>query len=189
MNDLRLSIRQTFAFIGMDSEPARLQIHSQPGDLQIEQPPAVMEFQSSKSELSADSSQAWHALGKGPNLEWSSSIYSQMKSVFLQNLAQQVEEGKRMANITISRSAFADLAQDALFRPNPVNYQVATPGYDNVRMSYTPGSVDTRMESTPVQINFTPRPVEFNPQLANLDIYLRQKNSINIEVTQYDLYK
>jgi hypothetical protein len=189
MNDLRLSIQQTFAAIGMDSTPSRQQINSPRGEQVIEQPPATLDFEHEHASLSIDSSAAWHALGVGPNLEWSSGIYSQMKSIYLQGLASQVEEGKRMAQISNPRSAFADLAKNALFRPNPVDYQIVKPNYNNVKLEFTPGSIDTRIETSPVRIDYTPHKAEIDVQPGKLDIYLRQKNSISIEVTQYDVYK
>ncbi|GMK38262.1 hypothetical protein PCCS19_13160 [Paenibacillus sp. CCS19] len=189
MNELRLSIRQTYAAIGIDSEPTKQQMHMPQGDQQIQQPSAKMDFETTLPQLSIDSSEAWHALGHGPNLEWSSAIYSQMKSIFLQQLAKQVEEGKRLADITNPRSAFADLAQDALFRPNPVNYQTVSPGYLNVRVGYNSGSVRTDIDASPVQLDYTPHKAEIEAQRGRLDIYLRQKNSIEISVVQYDLYK
>ncbi|EFM09019.1 conserved hypothetical protein [Paenibacillus curdlanolyticus YK9] len=189
MNNLRLSIHQTFASIGIDAEPATQEMRLPRGEQLIEQPAAKMNFESTNSQLSIDSSQAWHALGKGPNLEWSSAIYSQMKSVFLQNLARQVEEGKRMSNITNPRSAFADLAQDALFRDNLVDYQVAEPSYNNVKLEFAPGDVSTDIEASPVVIEYTPHKAEIEAYRGKLDIYLRQRNSISIEVSTYDLYK
>ncbi|MFC4811616.1 DUF6470 family protein [Paenibacillus sp. GCM10023250] len=189
MNDLRLSIRQTYAAIGIESGPAKQEMTSPRGDQQIEQPAAKMDFQSVSGRLEVDSSQAWHALGKGPNLEWSSAVYSQMKSVFLQQLAQKVEEGKRLADLANPRNAFADLARQVYYRSNLVDYQTIKPDYDNVKLSYTPGETSTRIEASPVHIRYEPRKPEIHAERGKLDIYLRQKNSIDIEVSTYDLYK
>jgi len=189
VNDLRLSIRQTYAAIGIDTEAAKQQMHMPRGDQSVEQPEAEMDFKTTSPRLEVDSAEAYHALGIGPNLEWSSAIYSQMRGVFLQHLASQVEEGKRMADITNPRSAFADLARDALFRPNPVNYQVSTPGYDNVKLQFTPGSVDTRIEQSRVRLEYTPHKAEISVDPGKVDIYLKQRNSISINVTTYDLYQ
>ncbi|WP_127568949.1 DUF6470 family protein [Paenibacillus xylaniclasticus] len=189
MIDLRLSIRQTNAAIGIQTEPSRQIMESPSGEQSIETQNGAMEFEYSDSKLSIDSSEAWHGLGKGPNLEWSSGIYSQMQSIFLQHLAKKVEEGQRMADITNPRSAFADLAMDALFRENPVDYQVGTPGYDNVKLDYEAGSVQTTIEPTTVQINYIPHRPNIEVQRGNLEIYLRQKNTIEIEVTPYDWYR
>ncbi|MFC4777817.1 DUF6470 family protein [Paenibacillus sp. GCM10023252] len=189
MNDSRLSIRQTFAAIGIHAERARQEIVSPRGEQSIKQPSAAMNFSSEPSKLEVDSSQAWHALGKGPNLEWSSAIYSQMDSVYLQLLAHKVDQGKRMADITNSRSAFADLARANMNTPSTVKYQIAAPGFNNVKLNFQPGSITTEIEPSQVDIQYNPRKPEITAQRGNLDIYLRQQNSISIEVTNYDLYK
>jgi hypothetical protein len=189
VNDLRLSIHQTYAAIGIDAEPAKQQIRSPRGIQEIRGPSAEMNFESVPSELRVDSSEAWHALAKGPNLEWSSSIYSRMKSVFLQHLAQMVDEGKRMADITNPRSAFADLAKDALFRSNLVSYRPAEPSYDNVYVTFTPGHVSIAIEASRPEIRYMPQKPEISAEWGKLEIYLRHKNTIEIEVTTYDLYK
>lgn len=189
LNDLRLSIRQTYAAIGIESRTAQQSIQSPPGELQIKQPVANMDFSSTRGQLQIDSSKAWHALGKGPHLEWNQAIYSRMKSVFMENLAEEVEAGHRMADITNSRSAFADLARAGIFKSNPVDYQVETPNYDNVRLTYTPGDISTVIEASPIEIEYTPIKPEIIVEPGKLDIYLRQRNSISIDVSTYDLYK
>lgn len=189
MNLLRLSIRQTFGAIGIESSPARQEMRSPPGDLQIEQPPAEMNFSTEPSQLQIDSTDAQHALMRGPNLEWSSYLYGEMKSVFLKQLAAMVQEGSRMAQITNPANAFADLAREHVFRENAVNYQPVTPGYDNVRVSFDPGSVQTRIEPSHPVINYTPRKPEIDAIPGQTDIYLRQRNSIDITVSTYDLYR
>lgn len=189
MNDLRLSIRQTFAAIGIESKPAQQRIVSPRGDLQIEQPPARMDFASEPGKLQIDSTQAQHALLKGPNLEWSSYIYGQMKQVFLQLLAEKVQEGNRMAQITVPTSAFAEIARNKVFKKNPVQYQPAVPSNDNVRLSYEPGKVSTSIEPSRPEISYTPRKPQIEVDRGRLDIYLRRRNSIDIQVSTYDLYR
>jgi len=98
--NLRLSIHQTYAAIGMESRPAQQQMESPRGDLQIKQTPARMDFASEPSELQIDSSQAQHALVRGPNLEWNSYVLGQVKSAFLRQLADKVESGHRLAMIS-----------------------------------------------------------------------------------------
>lgn len=188
MNDLRLSIRQTYAAIGMETERAQQQMESLPGEQTIHQQPAVMNFESTAAQLTVDSSEAWQALGVGPNLDWNSRIYSQMQSIFLEGLAQQVAEGRRMMDTSNPRSAFADLAKDALFRPNPVNYQVGTPDFNNVRVHFSEAQVMTKIEPSQVEISYTPHKPTITASQGKLDIYLRQKNSIDINVISYDWY-
>jgi hypothetical protein len=189
VNELRLSIRQTYAAIGMDSKPARQIMDASPGDQKIIQPQANMDFSSTPAKLEINSSEAWLALGKGPHLEWNQRLYGQMKSIFLQQLAQTVAAGHRMAQITNSKNAFAELARESVDSQNPVNYVLGTPDFDNVEVNYSPGQVSTNMEPSPIEINYTPIKTDIQVEQGKLDIYLRQKNSISIEVTTYDLYK
>ncbi|MEB3102343.1 DUF6470 family protein [Ferviditalea candida] len=188
MNDLRLSIRQTYAQIGIRTHRASQDIHSNKGDLSIQQPQAKMDIQQPGGELTIDSSAAWTALGIGPNLEWTNFIYSQSKSIALQAIARIVEEGNRMAQITNPRNAFADLAKDVYFRENPVEY-VGEASYFNVKVHYQPRAPIINIEPQKPQIQYTPNKpeVQYNP--GSIEMYLQQKNSINIQVSQYDLYK
>lgn len=188
MNDLRLSIRQTYASIGMESKPAKQVMESSKGDLQIEQPPAQMDFRTEPAELKIDSSEAQHALARGPNLEWSSFIYGEMKDVFLQLLANKVQEGNRMAQITVPGNAFAEIARNRVFQHNSVGYQPAVPSCDNVRLSYRPANVTTNIEPSHPQIRYTPNKPRIEVEQGGVDIYLRHRNSIDIQVTTYDLF-
>ncbi|MFF2483657.1 DUF6470 family protein [Paenibacillus sp. NPDC058071] len=189
MNNLRLSIRQTYAAIGMESIQSQQSIRSYRGDQQIEQPSAEMNFKRTPSQLQIDSSEAWGALAKGPHLEWNRQLYSQMKSVFLQGLAQKVQEGHQLAQITNKRNAFADIAKSRSMAGNPVEYVTETPGYDNVRLSYSSGDIETEIIPSPVRYDYTPRKPDIQVEQGKVDIYLRQKNSISIDVTTYDWYK
>lgn len=189
MNELRLSIRQTYAAIGMDSQPARQLMDASVGDQQIVQPQANMDFSTTPAKLEINSSEAWQALGKGPHMEWNQRLYGQMKSIFLQQLAQTVAAGHRMAQITNPRNAFADIAKDSIGKQSSVNYVLGTPNVDNVRVTYTPGGVTTAIEPSPVDIQYIPIKTDIQVEQGKLEIYLRQKNSISIDVTAYDWYR
>jgi len=183
---MRLShiiINQANAAIGIHSESARQSMHSSPGDLQIRQQQGDMSIHSTPAELDIDSTKAWAALGKGGNLAWNKAIYSQMDSIFLQHLSKQVRDGKRMADITNPNNAFADLARAGRFWHNPVNYQASKPGYDNVRLEYTPTDVSTTIQPTDVSVAYTPFKPVVETQPGNVEIYLRQKNFIAIDVS------
>lgn len=189
MIHLRLSIRQTYAAIGIESEPAKLQIQSPRGEQQIWQPAAKMDFSTEPAKLQVDSTEAQHALVRGPNLEWNRYVYGQMGRVFLQNLAEKVEAGHRMAMITNPANAFAEIARANVFKSNPVNYQPAVPDFDNVKVTYEPGTVQTRIEASPAEIQYIPRKPDIQVNLGHTEIYLRQKNAIKIWVSTYDLYR
>jgi hypothetical protein len=188
MNDLRLSIHQTFAQIGIHTNWATVDMHSPQGDLQIQQPKAKVEMHSSPGQLQIDSTAAWEALAKGPILELNNRIYSQMKNVALQAIAKIVEDGNRMAQITNPSNAFADIARDAVQSEVPIEY-VGEAAYNNVKIHYEPQKADIRIEPQKPIIQYTPQKPDLQYNPGNVDVYLRQRQSIQITVTQYDLYK
>lgn len=185
---LRLSIHQTNAQIGIQTQAADQDIHSQKGDLSIQQSPAKMEMESPAGELEIDSSAAWTALGVGPHLEWMNSIYSQSKSVVLQAIAKIVEDGNRMAQITNHQDAFADLALDVFQRENPIEY-AGEPSCLNVKVQYRAHSPIINIEPQKTEIQYTPNKPEVQYHPGSVDVYVKQKNSIDIQVSQYDWYK
>jgi hypothetical protein len=185
---LRLSIHQTSAEIGVQTQGANQNIRSPRGDLSIQQKPANVEMESPAGQLEIDSSAAWAALGVGPHLEWMNSIYSQSKGVVLQAIAKTVEEGNRMAQITNHQDAFADLASRVFPLTDPIDY-LGDPSYFNVKVRYTPRAPIINIEPQKAEIQYTPHKPEvvYNP--GNVGIYMKQMNSIDIQVSQYDWYK
>ncbi|NEN85109.1 DUF6470 family protein [Paenibacillus elgii] len=188
MDLLRLSIRQAFGQIGIQTQNATTDIRSPMGQLSIEQQPAQMDFHSEPGELSIDSSAAWSALGSGPHLEWLNSIYSQLPNIALQGIAKIVENGNRMAQIHNPRNAFAEIAQNAFSDDSPIEY-VGPASNMNVKVHYEARPAVTNIEPGKVNIEYTPmKPeVQYNP--GRVEIYMKQMNWIDIQVTNYDWYK
>ncbi|RAP73935.1 DUF6470 family protein [Paenibacillus montanisoli] len=183
----RLSIHQTYAKIGIQTQAASLDIQSPPGELSIQQPQAKMEIESSRGELEIDSSEAWAALGMGSNLEWLNSIYSQCKSIALQAIAKIVEDGNRMAQITNPNNAFAELARDAFQRKNPIQY-VGEASVDHVRLHYRAHAPIINIEPQLPLIEYTAHKPEIQYHPGSVEVYLKQKNSVEIRVSEYDKY-
>ncbi|MBP3966769.1 DUF6470 family protein [Paenibacillus lignilyticus] len=183
----RLSIHQTYAQIGIQTNNASLEMQSPPGDLSIEQPPAIVDIQSPRGELEVDSTAAFTALGTGPHLDWMNSIYSQYKNVALQAIAKIVEDGNRMAQISNPNNAFAELAREAFHHQNRIVY-TGEASIDNVRVRYTPHAPIINIEAQKPIIEYTPRKPETQYHPGSVEVYLRQRNSVEFSVGEYDKY-
>ncbi|MDQ0891968.1 hypothetical protein QFZ81_007056 [Paenibacillus sp. V4I9] len=188
MNIPRLSIHQTFAQIGLDTQKAQLSIESPRGQLEVKQEAASVEITSPKGELSVDSSAAWSALGKGDHLEWMNQIYSQLQSVALQAIGKIVEDGNRMAMITNPSNPFAEIAANQMNELNPVQY-VGEASNLNVKLNYEMRKPEINITPHKAEIQYTPQKPQVSYTPANIDIYVKQKNSIEINVSSYDWYK
>ncbi|CAM3692999.1 DUF6470 domain-containing protein [Cohnella lubricantis] len=188
MNLQRLSIHQTFGQIGMKAEPGSQSIRSPRGDQSIRQQPADLQIKSPPGRLAIDSAAAWDALGKGGNLAWSSRIYSQSKNILLQGIAKTAQDGERMGDLLSPGNPFAQIARsDALADRPSVSYTGAA-GYMNVKVSYAPQDASVQVTPHKAEISYTPRKPEVQYHPGSVDIYSRQRNSIDIHVSEYDLY-
>lgn len=187
MNLLRLSIRQTYASIGMESSKAKLNIESSPGDLNIETSPAKMEIQRVPEELSVDSSRAWMALGKGNHLDWCNMIYSQMKQEFLTNVSRIVDEGNRLAQFKKPGSTIADMMSSRIKEESNIQY-IGEASSDNVDIRFTPSDLDIQWQNHIAQIEYTPKRPQITFDPAAINIYIKNQNSLKMWVNSYDLY-
>ncbi|KRF33994.1 DUF6470 family protein [Paenibacillus sp. Soil787] len=188
MNIPRLSIRQTYAEIGIDTQNAQFAIQSPPGQLDIKQQAATIDITSPSGELSVDSSAAWSALGKGNHLEWMNQIYSQLHSVALQAIGKIVEDGNRMAMITNPSNPFAEIAGNQMNEQNPVEY-VGEASNLNVKLNYEMRKPEINITPHKAEIQYTAQKPQISYSPGNIDIYVKQKNSIEINVSSYDWYK
>lgn len=188
LNLLRLSISQVYGQIGIDTHNASQSMESPRGDLSIEQPQAAMSIEQPSGELTVDSTEAWNALGEGPHLQFMSNIYSQSSSIALQGIARRVEEGNRMAQITNGSNAFAEIAFNNLHDSNPIEYTTGASNL-NVKLNYDAKPAIIDIEPQEANIQYTPKKpdIQYNP--GSVEIYMKQMNSIDIQVSEYNFYK
>lgn len=185
MNLQRLSIRQVNAYIGMETQRGELKIESPPGDLQIQSPQAEMSVDKEKKGLQIDSSSAWMALGKGDHLQWYKMVSNQMEQQFLLNLTRIVEEGNRL--IKFKHNTIADMVVNRV-QEKPIIEYLGEPSFNNVQMGYTPDHMEIDWKIHEANIQYTPQKPEINFQQGLVNIYMKQKNSIQMWVSNYDIY-
>ncbi len=180
-----LQIHQQYAKIGMDSAPARLDIHQPKADMAFHTTPARLNIRQPHGELHVDNSKTWDALGKGGALHVRKRVYAGFRNDFLQGLAQTMEDGDRMADITNPNNAFAEIARDRFFRSWPMD-AVGYASSGNIameyvahppEMEYVPGRTDTRIWARPPEMEYHP---------GQVNIYMQQYASVTI-TSQIDI--
>lgn len=187
MDLLRLSIRQTYASIGIETSKAKLSIESPPGDLKIETETAKMDIQRTPAKLTVDSSKAWMALGKGNHLDWCNMVFSQMDQEYLTNVSRIVEEGNRLAQFTKPGSRIADMMADRIQEKSTIEYN-GQASVANVDVHYAPTELDVQWSDQVTQIEYTPQRPQASFEAAVANIYMRNKNSLSMWVNEYDFY-
>ncbi|MFD2331481.1 DUF6470 family protein [Cohnella sp. GCM10020058] len=187
MEFLRLSIRSTPALLGIESPRGKLDIQSPRGQLEITSPRTDMQIRQPRGELSIDSSAAYSAYAKGGVLETADRIANQMKQRIVENIGKIAQEGGRMAQISNPASAVAEIAANAL-SPKETLQAAGPAGLFNVKVNYTAHAAEVNATPSPAQISYhVNKPeIQYTPQKAG--IYVRQMNSIQISVSQYDWF-
>ncbi|WP_314587541.1 DUF6470 family protein [Paenibacillus terrigena] len=181
----RLSIRQTYGRLGMETENAQQSIESPRGELSIETKQPVIQANYEPGTLTIDSSAAWDALGKGSHMQWLNRIYSQMDQIALQVIAKQVEDGHRMGMITNKKNAFADIGKKASQEKlGPIQY-VGEASFLNVKMNYEPHPYQPDVQPAEFNMSYTPQKVQAQYQAGKVNIHVEQPYTINIRVSDY----
>lgn len=187
MEFLRLSIRSTPAQIGIESPRGKLDIKSPPGELEITSPRVDMQIRQPRGELNIDGSAAYSAYAMGGVFETSNRIYSQMKQRIMENIAKIAQEGNRMANIANSSNAVAEIASQAMNSKENLHPE-GPAGLFNVKINYTahPAEIDTTPMHPNIEYHVNKPEINYTPSRAQ--IYVRQMNSIQMWVSEYDIH-
>lgn len=185
MNLLRLSIRQTYASIGIETKKANLEMESPPGQLDLQSTPSSMNVNTTPGTLEVDSSRAWKALGKGNHLEWLHDISSQMHQEFLLNVSRIVEEGNQLAQF--KKSTIADMMANRIQEKSNVIY-IGEASAANVDLQYSPSQLSVEWDPHVVNANYTPHKVQASYAPGKVEVYLNQKNSLSMWVSDYNIY-
>jgi hypothetical protein len=181
---LQLNIQN--ARIGYQTTPGSWDIRQPPGELEMHTTPLGIEMKSPGGELSIDQSAAWDALGQGNHSTWLNRIYTESKSIVLQNIARIVENGNRMAQIQNNVDPIPDMAAEQAFEPTQINY-LGEASYSNVRFDYRPSPVEYNVSPASVDIRYTPHlpTTQYTP--GKFEIYNIQYPKVDIIPPQIDL--
>lgn len=169
-----LQIRQTPAVIGIDADPGTYSITQPKAEVNVRTTPGELSVQSTRPELHVDQSRAWEAYNGGKMLDMNKRIYSGIQQLYLQGIAQKVEQGNRMAQFFKPGNTIAEVYGSDT-EPNSFPEIRGPASYDNV---------DIHIETRAPQIDFRAAKVEIQVERHNPEIeYTRGK--LNIYMQQY----
>lgn len=180
----RLEMHNTFAQIGISQEQATTEMRQPWAEVRMNQPQPEVEYYIKEGELHIDQTEAFadaNLMHPFRNIrEW----VQRCKQIAIQNLAKTVQEGNRLMKIEdYSGTIIPQLAKEAS-EPEPKEF---TLGYipesaDKVKFYYYPGELKIDVKENDFFVKITPRKpiIKFHP--GNLQIYLRQKENLKINV-------
>lgn len=180
MNIPQLRIDQQFARIGIETNNATVGIQQGPAQIEIQQPNANININTKPGKLTIDQSQAFADLGQYP-------IGEAIRREANEGL-QKVQEGSRrrrrqgdmMMKIENGGDPLKLIAkQNAPRQVRPFNIGFI-PSHGSVKIDYQPAEVEVNNQANKPIINTKETPVSQSYRRGNVDVYLQQKNYIEI---------
>lgn len=178
----RIQVQQGFSRLGLEITKGQWSIEQPRPALNLHQEPGKLEMERSEGTLEVEAGKAWSALGKAKFDELTDRIAQSSLESSMQNIAEIAQAGDRMMAIHNSGNAFAEIARQNAFKDRPIEFR-GEPNYDNVDVTFTPGSLS---------MNYMPARVTADPELrkpvvdyypGKVNPYLIQKNFIFITAT------
>ncbi len=180
----KLVMSQQYAMIGIQTQNGHYQINQPQAEISMQTTNTQVRIENAKGMVEIDQEPGWGMLGVGSNPQWNENIYSQMNSIMMQGILRRSEDGNRMIEAMISKDdPTGELADKNSKLVNSVDYTVSTIEKDGVKLNglFKPGKVDYQNGSLTVQVK--PHKPQIEYHRGAVDLYVRQKNSLNISVS------
>lgn len=172
-----LQIRQTPGLIGIDSDMGKFSITQYQAELNITSEKGQWDIQQFNPEMSIDQSRARAAYNGGSILEMNGRIYSGIQQIYLQGIANRVEQGNRMAEFFKPGNSIAEVyGEDWKAVPFPEFRGPAS--YDNVDIHFETRSPRIEFSRGEVKIDVAVHRPDIEYTRGKLDIYMKQYASI-----------
>lgn len=176
---LSLQITQQHAKIGLEIHDGQFQMRQPKAELEIRQQPAHMEIEQRLGDLQIDREEARAALGYKTSSRMSADLAAQVRQIVLDTISDYAEEGDQLAAVETGVT-FADIALRQQEKgPMPIR-DYGPPA--NIIISYVPHPARIRWEQGDAFVRAVMHPPEIQYQIGKVDVYLRQKNWLTIDV-------
>ena len=186
---------KTLPILQINTTPSLLQIDADPGQYSIRQPKADVQMYTRPSKLTVEShpirfevdqSRALSAYTGGNMIEMNARIYSGIEKIYLENMAERVQQGNELAAIHKPGNTIANIVgTNWKSKPFP---EIRTPAsMDNVDIRIETRAPSIRFESAVSELSVTVNKPEIEYQRGKLDIYVKQYASIEFTPPAIDM--
>jgi len=181
----QIHIHQIDGKIGMESKRAQVKIDQPKAEIAMHQEHVKVEIAHTYPQVQIDQTKAWSALGRRPSLELTKVIYSETRRIVMNTIAKIAQKGDRLAAIHIKEDPIPEMARNNSIEFFELYYE-GEPSVDNVDIDVIPGKLEINWHGGKVEMNvkINKPKIEYLP--GKLDIYLKQRNTIEITVPQLD---
>ena len=175
-----LRITTTPAKLNIQTTNAKLEITNPKfpyGELEIEHP--KIEMRTKLPKVNIDQYQCFAEAGRMGNLDLSRDNSSYSKSQMMQSIGKIVEQGNQMADFH-QGDPIPDQANYNAYEQFVRDWNIDTIPKSRPTITLDPGNVDIQLQRGSVRMNSKQQKPSYNYSPGKVDIYLAQKNSIEI---------
>lgn len=180
-----IRITTTDARIGIETIPARLERKSNPARMEIKQKQALLEIETVKPRIKIDQYEAFASAGRKNNLDLAVDIAQEGYKQVMEYIAKKASDGDRLAAIHIKRDPIVEFAERDSYVKRDFNIDFIPKARPKITVEE--GEVKVELAGGPnaffdkVKINFVPHTYETKYIPGNVNIYMEQYPSVDIE--------
>ncbi len=186
VNMPQIEIKQTFAKIGINKELSKLDIKQPKADIKTDQEFSKIEVDITQPKIEIDQSAAFKALGKVPTIELTKIISDNYVNTGLKAINKIAEKGEHFQKIHLYNDPIVEHAKHDSVDFTAYDY-VGRASCDNVVIDVTPGELSMNWSGGTVNIDVQVNKPELKYFRGYVDIYVQQKNSIEIIPPKIDI--
>ncbi|WP_261131801.1 DUF6470 family protein [Bacillus sp. Marseille-Q3570] len=177
----QIRIQSQPALIGLKTTQSVQQIRQPKAEQSIQQPKADMTISTTNGVLTIDQTQAWNDMDLKSVIVRTEEAAQLGREDLLAGIARRAQEGDQLMRIENGGNPIAEQARinsgDEMKEWN-IGW---IPSAGSVKLNYQPAKVDIDVQVNKPKIETTPRNAEHTYQPGDVEVFLKQRNSLSID--------
>lgn len=187
MNIPRITINQTFSKTSIDTQSAKVDLKLRQADLEIKQKNVTAEINQTRPSVSINQSRAFDALGQGSVFEVTDTILDNMIQTGLNAIKSIASKGETFQDIHLyDNNLISEFAKTDKVDFSAYKY-AGRASCANVDVNIESGKLEMDWSEGKVEVDAYPNKTLLDYTSWKVDVYLSQKNSVEIIPPQIDL--
>jgi len=179
---MRLEMNSQMAYIGIQTKNAQVSIEQPSAELDIKTTHAKVNIETTLPKVRIDNSRPRAESGLKGNRELTQDMVQRAFADMQAGKARAAEQGNRLADIHKSKNVIAEVADDNAWGQFQKEFGMVTMPRSKPDIQVIEGQNNIQVQEGKVEIKATPRKPIIDYQRGKVDIYLRQRNALEIKV-------
>lgn len=177
----QIRMQSTFAQIGIETSRGEMQIEQRHADMMMEQPMAELIIDRRPPRLTIDQTRAFEDVNLKSVFRMTEDVAQAGYQQAMNAIARISQEGDELMMIEHGFSALHSQAERNSLPPM-ADFNIGwIPSLNSVKINYDPGDTRINWKTHPVNIEVTPNKPVINYYPGKTNIFLAQKNTLNID--------